>query len=346
MEKLTDTEVKQTRNLKKCDQCGNMRSIAAHRDKCEGCRKFSADINAGRIKPPTYTEVNTRNYKDPMQKVDEGFGYYGAVTETNDGEYIQCHICGYYFSSLGGHITNKHKVNVRDYKVKYGLRIKDGLLSPNERRRAQFRYNSGIRKTSEDFKAMSVKAQAAIKAKGISLGGDTWSAQTRNEKGMCRAQTMAKIKALADKMDGVPTQKAFLQEYGQGQSDVVSHWFGSWRGALNEGGFMHFNDNRAKTREERKEKALDSMRKFYDQEGRTPQWTDFNSLDWLPDGKTIQNYFGTLNKARVEAGIPTLVAIGRNWIEVEPGEENINGIVPGTYSRSGGMGLLPTWVTK
>lgn len=33
-------------------------------------------------------------YKLPLKKVEEGFGYYGAISLTADNKYIQCHVCG------------------------------------------------------------------------------------------------------------------------------------------------------------------------------------------------------------------------------------------------------------
>jgi hypothetical protein len=162
---------------------------------------------------------------------------------------------------------------------------------------------------------MSRKAQQVIKEKGIKRGGDNWSKQTRNEKGMCKDQTAAKIKAVADMMGGAPTQAEFLRQFGQGQADVVSHWWGSWREALRELGYTHTSEKRLATRENRQLRAIKAMNVFYETEGRTPQWSDFNSVDYLPGGKLTQRLFGTLNEARHAAGVPVLVRHGRSWHE-------------------------------
>jgi len=73
----------------------------------------------------------------------------------------------------------------------------------------QTTYNKYARKTPEEFAEMSRKGREKIQAEGIKIGGHGWNAQTRNEKGMCREQTLAKLHELAREMDGKPTQNAF-----------------------------------------------------------------------------------------------------------------------------------------
>lgn len=299
-----------------CIQCGRQRKVGETRQVCDTCRSLNARVAKGEVRAPDYTEVTVATYKQPMQTVEGGFGYYGAITQTNDGGQIQCHICGYYFGNLGTHVAFKHKMSVRDYKIKYGLRIMDGLLSPTAKLGYQERYNLYARKTSEEFAAMSRLAQAAQKAKGYIAGGDMWTAQTRNEKGMCKEQTMAKIKHIGELMDGMPTEAAFLREYGSGQKDVVKHWFGSWNNALEEAGLVNYHDARKAIRERRISALLDNMVAFFDRENRTPLWSDFKSSDTLPDPKTVLSYFGNMNNARRAAGVPELLYEKGKWLEV------------------------------
>lgn len=307
--------------LKKCILCKQMRSIPDNRQKCVGCRRFESNLKKGLIRDPEFPDVNTRGYKEPLQEVEDGYGFYGAIRATNDGELIQCHMCGFYYAHLSSHVLNKHKVNVRDYKLKYGLRINDGLVSEKERQRKQDTYNKFARKTPAEMRAMSRRARASIKKKGVKLGGQGWNAQTRNEKGMCRDQTAAKIKAVAEANDGVPTQKQFLQMFGTGQISVVNYWFGSWREALAELGYTHFTEALARRREEERENTIDGINRFYSLYGRTPQSADFEEKTWLPNAKRVGVLFGSLNEARREAGVPLLIQKGRTWVEVHPDEE-------------------------
>lgn len=303
-------------NIKECSSCHRLRAIAPSRTKCEGCRAHEAAINNGTLKGPSYSKVNTIGYKDPMQKVDNGFGYYGALTQTNDGEFVQCHICGYYFASLGAHVRTNHGINPRDYKLTYGLRITEGMLSPVQLKKAQDNYNKYAHKTRAEFAAMSKMAGISIKAKGYQAGGNQWTAQSRNEKGNCKEQTLAKIKSLGERMGGYPTMSRFLIEYGKGQQSVVNYWFGSWDNALKIAGFKTYREKQEADRQNYALQTLGKIRDFFDQHGRTPLFSDFRGSSDMPDPTTIMRNYGTLNEARKQAGVPQLIhkGLGR-WEE-------------------------------
>lgn len=224
---------------RKCIQCKQIRNCRRNDKVCYSCQSLNAKVARGEAMEPDYPDVTVESYKQPMEQVKNGYGYYGALTETRDGEFVQCHICGYYFSNVGTHVRAKHKMAPKDYKIKFGLRIKDGLLSQMAKEKAQDIYNKYARKTPEQFKAMSHKAHVVLRKKGYE-GGHGWSAITRNERGMCREQTLAKIKSLGETMNGVPTETAFLAMYGSGQKDVLKHWFGGWRQAVEAAGLIHY----------------------------------------------------------------------------------------------------------
>lgn len=305
---------------KVCAQCKQKREIQYNRQICNACRSLNQKVNIGEARPPEFSEVNTRAYKEPMEKVEKGFGFYGAVTQTNDGKHIQCHVCGYFFENLSSHIVLKHKIKAVAYKIKYGLRLKEGLLSPIYKMQAQARYNAVARKTPAEYREMSRKAKIARAEKGVKTGGNMWSKQGRNERGNCKAQTLAKIKMVAERNGGVVTQPLLEKAYGQGVLYSVRHWFGSWKKALIEADikdyFAQKDDLREKTREIIKEKFM----QFYKETGRTPQWSDLETYDELPSAHSVQYLFPNINVARLEAGIPLLVYKGHKWIEV-PVEE-------------------------
>jgi hypothetical protein len=296
-----------------CPQCKNKRSFPSNRQLCSGCRTFNNRIRRGEILPPDYKEVTISSYKEPLEKVSEGYGYIGAITKTKDNDKIQCHLCGFFFRNLAAHIKSKHDISCRDYKYKFGLRITEGLLSPNQRKEFQKTYNTHVR-------SISAKGIAAIKQRREinpwKTGGPTWSAQTRNEKGMCREQTLAKIKHLANISDGIATYKDFMILYGQGQKSVIEHWFGSWDKAVKAAGLSTYRGRLKQSSDHRKEDLLDKMRVFYELHGRTPLYSDFNALDMFPSSKWVSTNFGTLNGARLAAGVPVLVKVaGRKWVE-------------------------------
>lgn len=307
--------------LRECAQCHQKKAIPKGRTQCAGCRRFNSDVNLGRIRTPEYAEVNTTGYKEPMKRVEDGFGFYGAITGTNDGRHVQCHICGYYYQALGAHVRAKHKMAPRDYKLAYGLRINDGLLSPLGRKVFQDKYNKYARKTPDEFREMSRKAQEAIKENGTQLGGHGWNAQTRNERGMCRDQTIAKIKYVAELNDGVPIWQTFIDMYGSGQKEVVHYWFGSWQAAVTAAGLESYYEQADLRRAQRRRTYEQQIKDFYKREGRTPLSSDFNAENKLPTQTTVSHLFGSLNNARAAADVPLLTfkgnvgGRGNLWVE-------------------------------
>ncbi len=55
------------------------------------------------------------------------FGEIGVLAD--DGEKVQCHLCGKWFSHLGNHALYKHKIAPDDYRAVYGLNRTTGLIS-------------------------------------------------------------------------------------------------------------------------------------------------------------------------------------------------------------------------
>lgn len=56
---------------------------------------------------------------------------HGAVgVLADDGERVQCHICGRWFSHLGSHVRQGHGVEPSDYRREFGLCQATGLVGP------------------------------------------------------------------------------------------------------------------------------------------------------------------------------------------------------------------------
>ena len=86
-----------------CIQCGQTKVEGAKRKLCSSCRTLNSFVGKGIIRESDFPDVTVAGYKQPMTKVEDGFGYLGAITTTKDGKHIQCHICGYFFGRLANH---------------------------------------------------------------------------------------------------------------------------------------------------------------------------------------------------------------------------------------------------
>lgn len=305
---------------RRCTYCKKTKRFFENRKICSTCRKFIGQVKSGVFRAPDIKDINVTGYKEPMEKVKDGFGYFGAITKTNDGGHIQCHTCGYYFASLGTHVKQKHAMEPKEYKEKYGLRLKEGLVSATERLNRQRVYNKTPRENLKNLRK-AWKGNKKKRERGeLKTGGDMWTAQTRNEKGLCREQTIAKLKFLADSHNGRLTYGLVASEYGHGFRSVILHWFGTWDNALKEAGIKSFLMSRKELREQDIDEIPDIIKAFYEREGRTPQSSDFDSLAELPNSDRVSSLFGTLNNARRVAEVPVLVQVKRHWVEIDPGE--------------------------
>lgn len=55
------------------------------------------------------------------------YGEMGVLAD--DGEKVQCHICGRWFLALPRHLTSSHKVSAKDYRDQFGLNRTQPLIS-------------------------------------------------------------------------------------------------------------------------------------------------------------------------------------------------------------------------
>jgi predicted transcriptional regulator len=53
----------------------------------------------------------------------------GALVFSDDGETIQCHVCGEWYANVGAHLR-KHKITPKQYREKFGLRRGTALAAP------------------------------------------------------------------------------------------------------------------------------------------------------------------------------------------------------------------------
>lgn len=304
---------------KKCESCGQVRKVPKNRKLCHHCRRLQWQVSKGEILPPDFEDTSYEPYKDPMIPNESGFGYIGAIIQSKSGSHIQCNECGYFFRDLGQHLKHYHKIEARDYKLKYGLRVSKGLISPQMRVQKQKTFNEHpIRQRAKENSVLAQKALKESRAKGKKPYNDnnSWIPQLRNERGVCEEQLKVRIKQLAEKYGRPPLYSEFIEEFGSGAMFSVRTIFGTWNNALLRTGLPTYRQ-RVKTKTKNSAQAiLNMMSDWYDEHNRTPQYSDFVNDDNLPTPKRVLYYFGTINKAREEAGIPLLERRNGKWIEV------------------------------
>lgn len=247
------------------------------------------------------------NYKEPLKPVTRGrgFGFYGTVAMTEDREYLQCHICGNLYASLGGHLR-RHKVTATKYKKMYGLGITTALVS--EPLRESLRKNSvriltpkGLPKWLEEYNRKVQSGEVIHKAHG----GTSMPLEKRNKLGLCPDQVLEKIRELADKLGHTPSLIEFNTEYKGRYTGSINFQHGSYLNAVAKLGLKSAKEVKEHTSQE----LLENLVEFFDKYGRIPMTTDFNrGLLGAARGTYIAR-FGTLNNARIEAGLNAILPL-------------------------------------
>ena len=73
-----------------------------------------------------------RDYKEPLVPLDRGFGYEGVLLFNQAMDKTQCHFCGGWYQSVGGHIK-EHGLTANQYKDEYGLFRSTALINEQTR---------------------------------------------------------------------------------------------------------------------------------------------------------------------------------------------------------------------
>lgn len=254
------------------------------------------------------------NYKAPLIKIPEGkgFGYYGALSTTEKGELVECHICGSLVTNIGKHSYHRHKVSPPQYKERFQLARTTSLLSEQERaKRKQIALNIWKRYSPEQrarYKAALVKARE--ESGGGSGHRHKVRLETKNKRGNCPDQILERIKALGQRLGRRPTREEFnadTKETSQGGLYfALRRTYGSWNNAIKKAGWEVYSaKGRLRPDRVRKftdEQLLELLREFYKREKRSPTKGDCRR-GFIPNESHYNKYLGGLPKARQMAGI-------------------------------------------
>ena len=67
--------------------------------------------------------------KSPLQIVTNGYGYKGVLLQTDNREFIQCHVCGKWLRQIQQKHLDKHNIDKDQYRKAYGLMKTTALVS-------------------------------------------------------------------------------------------------------------------------------------------------------------------------------------------------------------------------
>lgn len=176
------------------------------------------------------TKPVLKGYKFPLTKVQDGFGYIGTLAYNQEKTHVQCHLCGFYFKSLGHHLMRSHALSSMDYRDRFGLMRATSLGAPKyidllrERTGLLNRERKPLNQAQLD--ALQRGRDRVRENKSLSL-------EVYNKRGRCPEQLLRKIEKLAKELGKTPTRREFIKKYGDnGDLDSIYRTYGSWNGAV------------------------------------------------------------------------------------------------------------------
>lgn len=244
------------------------------------------------------------NYKEPLKPVEEGFGYLGTLAQTEDGEQVQCHLCGELCFNLGSHVFAKHGLKAREYREKFQLGRTTPLCSDAWSARCKEAKVEMWQSFSEAEREARRQLMREVQKKTNRVGNPR-SLEALNKDGMCPDQLVEKIQLLAEKIGHSPTHAEFVIEYDGKYVGAITRTFGSWNSAKKMAGLTpcksgsRIPHNRAHYTND---VLLEYLRNYYKEKKVVPTKSDWER-GFLPSYYLYVHRFGGIVKARELAGI-------------------------------------------
>lgn len=270
-------------------------------------KTIKRDITPGVGVDPAGYEIIYENYKEPLKSIPTGvgYGYYGTIATTADHTLIQCHICGELFRSLGLHVR-KHKVTAADYKQRFQLKATAALVSDEARHEMQRTTVRAVTKELPPWLAeYNRKVQSGeVKHIGTKRREGGMSLQKRNELGNCPDQVLEKIKDLANQLGHTPSYDEFIYHYKSKYIHSIKYHHGSYLKAVEKAKLV----SAKQLKEPDNEYLLKQLVDFNEKYGHIPMRSDFER-GLLPSRQMYWRRFGSLNEARIQAGLNAVISM-------------------------------------
>lgn len=239
----------------------------------------------------------------PFQEIanGEGFGYMGVVLYDKNEDKVQCHLCGKWFSFIGGsHLHKTHKMPMELYREKFGLPISFGLCSKKISGLRAKVANNHVKKILPWTKGKKHRYEVK-RRKYKSNGRDR--ASWKNSMGLCDLQKLERFKivqAIAGKEN--PSNNE-IKKYDSPLWGALTREAGSLNGWRQRHGIG--TRPRGQMREPYGEtEVIASLRKWAHEFKRVPTTRSWNANhNGYPGVTTVCRYFGSFKAALSRAGL-------------------------------------------
>ena len=243
------------------------------------------------------------NYKEPINAVENGFGYYGVVIRSKDKELVKSNIDGLFYPQITYWYVKKHGFeNLKAYKDFYGISHSTPLCGKSISMRNLLNIQKYLlrnpKQTRDKLRQIAIKANK-------SRTGEKLALEIKNKRGTCPDQLLQKLKSYKEKYGYTPTKSEFKYENNSKKHiETILDTFGTWTNAITLAGLIPANIERPSGYND--EYLLECLRTFFKNNGYTPLYHHFGN-GVLPGRKAYYRHFKSLNIARRSAGIPEVI---------------------------------------
>lgn len=219
-----------------------MSGVGLSAGRCEGLRSLSPNLptenwmrftSLWSIMVDMATDDGWKLPQEPPTWDGPFFGRFGVLAADPDGETVQCHICGDWYTLLGAHANATHGLKADAYRRAFGLRNSTGLASPSyreKRRRISAQLTTperleATRAAAEALSAEEMRRRSRLKRRRRQHDIEPWTEPTR---------TQAANTARCGTPDGYPMEvlegfaKEFVDELQNGQKGVYARLGDRW----------------------------------------------------------------------------------------------------------------------
>lgn len=241
------------------------------------------------------------NYKEPLTPCPDGHGYLGTLAQTENGEKVQCHICGELCYNLGAHAFNKHQIRASEYREKFQLGRRTPLCS--DKATQDYKNSATARYTalSDDEKRARIESMKAAAQKATRVG-QPHSLESLNKNGMCPDQLIARIVECAEAIGESPTHEQFKAHFAGKYVGAIVRTFGTWNAAKKQANLAPNKPGSRTPWNKGKSRYTDEMLLEYVRNRREMTGTWPTSSDWrrgfLPDYHIYLQRFGSMQGIR------------------------------------------------
>lgn len=260
-------------------------------------------------------------YKEPLRKVEGGYGYQGALTFNVLGQ-VQCHECGDLLDNLASHVYQMHKISAAQYREKYQLSKRTRLISERFREEKKNKHLAYLQTLSRDerdkYRARALQRMAEVnelRKKQSWKRADT-SLEHKNKLGICPDQLLNIIRKGYEYYGHVPTYREFERLYGYRYHEPIRLTFGSYTLAVAKAGYEYPIRKGGATKgvprpKYEDEELLEALSIFYTVHGRIPTASDCKR-GLLPSYDAYKRRWGGFPEARRKAQVPDFLSVRGN----------------------------------